>query len=800
MRPGHSQTDSTRMNILKNIHIDTTGSFPVTGTPAALTDTLIKRSSSDSITGMKNLQKLIQAPGTGDSSKGPTPALKTSSLENAVQIPGNPLSSTGDLKNTLLTKKDSIKPSLQKNIVTVKAGLKNVQPHGYISAGYEYGVLPFVTGDRYPSGGFRTEGDVSLLLAGVPLKVNYYYTSIKNVIGLNNYFRVSFDTERYKDQLSEKLSTKDELSKLQLEKMQAGQQELLKKSEYLNYLQKFPHYRPPAEKKTGALTDSLSFQGAGVSIPSQPAAPGYTVPAYNAGVDSTEYLAKKDSISYELAKYKKLYDSTANEIALLKKQIAQAEEYQNHPPAYSNPYLSKAQQLLSGIKKFEIGLCHPSYSTFLVSNIPVQGINLEYSRNNNFIAFTYGTTISNLLFNTSSVQSTIETGRNLYNYFDFSNLDGGRKILCLKGGFGNKEETHLYAGLLLGKGRTDYLTFSSADHGSADYSTESNAVLELDARYLFSEKLSADLIIGKSSLKEEDLTMSSVSRSMDEIFSAYRSNAILARINTSIERTKTKLTFTTRWIDPYFKSFGTGFMRSDNLRYEIKADQPLGKKVKYTVAYRREEDNLLKLYNYKNTLQSISNMLNLKLNRQINIRLIYTPLFRELKSERLIIKDRNDISTVIVSYTPRPKKIISQFNGLYSRYIITGDSADINFENITYSHQLQARSGFKTGLNVSWFRNNLSDTLGNDMYLSVADIGYQGKKGSSITVGGKCAVKKNMIPQYGFLIRTRIKVYKGLSWEAEGEKILVGDYYNSFIISKISGFPYYLSTKLTLNF
>lgn len=715
------------------------------------------------------------------------------------QIADNAKQKVNSTKGLLVAKKDAAKnklkpPTKAECKIFVKKQVKAIQPHGTISIGYEYGVLPFVAGDNYPSGGFKTEGNVSFSLIGLPLDFTYYYTNIKNVVGLNNYFRLSYDSERYKDQLADKLDIKNQSSKQLLTKMLLDQKQMLKKMEYLKFMERFPDYSvPSANIDTSLLTNYTN------GLPALPDSLNTNILPKEL-MDSTNYFTKKNAYTSELNSYMQLYDSTNNEIAMLKQRIDQIENFQNSPPQFANPYLSKAQQILSSVKKFEIGLCHPTYSTFLTNNIPVQGINLEYSRNNNFLAFTYGTTVNNLLFNTNTIQGTIQTGRNLYNYFDFGNLDGGRKIISLKAGFGNKDESHLYAGFLLGKGRADYLTFMSADYSSSDYSKESNVVVELDAKYKFSEKLSADIIIGKSSLKDGDLTMNQITSSLDEIFSNFRSYAALVRINTGITRTKTAITLTTRWIDPYFKSFGIGFLRSDNLRYEIKVDQPISKKIKYTVSYRREEDNLLKLYDYKNTLQSINNALNIKLSRQLNIRLIYAPLFRELRSSEYSIKDKNDISTIIVSYTPRPKRVNAQFNGLYSRYVISGDSTNINFENVTYTHQFIFRKGFKTGMNVSWFKNNISDTLGNDTYLAVVDIGFQAKRGNSITIGGKVAYKKNLEPQYGFVVRSKIRLYKKLSCEVEMEKIIIGDYYNSFILSKIQQFPYYCNAKLVLNF
>jgi hypothetical protein len=422
---------------------------------------------------------------------------------------------------------------------------------------------------------------------------------------------------------------------------------------------------------------------------------------------------------------------------------------------------------------------------------------MEYAKNNHFFAFTYGTTINNLMYNTNTIQGALQGVRNLYNYFDFGNLSAGRKILSAKGGVGSKDNSHLYAGFLIGKGRTDYLQPSS---DASSFTKESNVVFELDAKYKFSQQLSADVIIGKSSVQEEDLTMEQVRKAVNEILSNFRSYALLTRVNFNITKTSTKLTATTRWIDPYFKSFGIGFLRSDNLRYEFKVEQPITKKIKYTIAYRHEEDNLLKLLNYKNTLQSINNSVNIKVSRQFNVRLNYVPLFKELKSASSIVKDKNQIATVIFSFIPKLKKINAQFNFLYSKYVISADSSKINFENFTYTQQLQFKSGFKTGVNATWFKNSLKDTINNNTYVGVIDVGYSTKNNSSLTIGGKMAYKANIKMQYGFVAKVSISLYKGLFWEINTEKIIIGDYYSTFILSKIQKFPYYCNTKLILNF
>lgn len=718
------------------------------------------------------------------------------------------------IKDGVVAKKDAlvsenkskVKSLKPRAIAFAKQQVKAVRPRGSISLGYEYGVLPSVTDGNYPAGGYRTEGRVSFLLVNVPLELTYNYSNIKNTVGLTNYFRLSYDTERYKEQLAEKMNVKNKIQLDQLNKLQAQQEGLMHKMEYLNFLSKNPDFKMPlADSLKNKIPDSDALlDKVKDTIPALPDTSQLGVNNQLGQIDtsmlSQNKLIKQDSILSALGVSRAEYDSINNEIAIIRAKIEQVQAIINNPKTAINPYLSKVQSILSGIQKFEIGLCHPNYSTFLANNIPLQGINMEYFKNEKFFAFSYGTTITTLLFNPNTLQGTMQGARNLYNYFDFGNLEGGRKILSVKGGVGAKENSHLHVGFLLGKGRADYYTPISSDAPADSYSKESNVVIECDAKYKFTQNASLDVVLGKSSIKEEDMTMDQIKRSVNEIFSNYRSYALLTRLNFGIKRTNTKLTFTTRWVDPYFKSFGVGFLRSDNMRYELKAEQPLGKKIKYTIAYRREEDNLLKLYDYQNTLQSINNSLSIKINRQFNIRLNYVPLFRELKSGIISIKDKNQIATAILSFMPRAKKVSSQFNALYSRYDISADSANIHFENITYTHQLQLKKGFKTGMNVSWFKNSLKDTINNDTYLGVLDVGYVAKKGGSFSLGGKVAYKLGMEMQYGFVLKASIKLYKGVFWEAEAEKILIGDYYNSFNVWKIEKFPYYCNTRVVINF
>jgi hypothetical protein len=673
---------------------------------------------------------------------------------------------------------------------------------GTVSVGYEYGILPYVAADNYPTGGFKSEGRLSLLLLSLPVEVTYRYSTVKSVIGINNYFRLSYDATRYKEELDKKIAIKDQLKKAQLNKLQLDKQDMAMKMEYMKILSdlKLPAFNLPDMPDTSLHINKKLPNG----LPDTLHLDSTRVLSYLSS--KNEYARKKDSIlkfTYECKakydEYKTLYDSLSGAIDKLSNFAENGKDLKGidvQKKAGENSYVSKFQEKLKNIKKFEIGLCTPSYSLFLLSNAPLKGINMEYAGKESFLAVTYGTTMNTILYNPNTLQGKLQGARNFYNFFDFNNLSSGRKVLAVKGGKGQKEGTHLFAGILLGKGKMDYLTLTDPKYGKK----ESNVVVELDGKYKFSEVLSAEVMAGKSSVQTEDLSLEQIKNSFREIFSNYRSNAVQVKVNYELRKTKTKFQATGRLIDPYFKSFGVTFLRSDNIRYELKADQTITRNIKYSIAYRSEEDNLLGLINYKNTFQTVNNTLSIKMKKGFSLRLNYAPLLRTLRNNDEVIKDHNSISTAILSYVPKLKDTQANFNLLCSSYKITSDSGAINFNNFTYTHQFQFKNGFKTGLNASWFENTLKDTLNNNTYLGLVDIGYTTKDNNSFTIGGKVAYKPGIPTEFGFIAKATFKIYKTLFWEAEAEKILTGDYYNSLIDAKIKSFPYYISNKLIMNF
>lgn len=690
---------------------------------------------------------------------------------------------------TVLQKSNIAKDHLKKNNTLKK--FKNIVPAGTISVGYDYGFLPYTLNSPAPSTAFKAEGQIAFDILNIPVDVIYFYTDQKNLIGLKNYFRISFNADRYKQMLDQRNYASSLAYQDQLKDLYSQRQTLSQKMAFQQYLtqmpkEKWPKYnatsKPTITKPDSVLLDT-SYQISNSDLNANSL--GYTSPTYN-----------QDSAKASYLKYKHTYDSINEAIGELKSKM----EWMQGGADYQNKnypkYPSEKTNFLRGLKKLDIGLCYPAYSTFLAANVPVRGLNLEYENKNQFIGFTYGTTVSTLL-NTNSVEGYLENLRNTVSYFDFNNLSNGRKIVSLKLGVGSKTGNHFFIGGLYGKGKNTYYNLS--ENASVNISAQGNIVLEADGRYKLTKNITIDAVLGKSSLNSGSFTNEELQRSFKEIFSGYRSYALLLSTNYKIQATKSNLTLSFRWIDPYFKSFGIGFLRSDNLRYELKFDQPLGKIFKYTCMLRRQEDNLLQLQNYKNTFVSLNNNLSIKAARKLLLRLSYTPLLRTLKYASTEIKNFSSIYTGVLSYSPRIKKTFTQFNLLYNYYIIASDTQKIDFQNISYSHQFTFKKGISTGFNASWFKNNLGQN-NNDVWMGVLDLGFKFLDANQITVAAKAAYKNKGTVEPGFILRSNIKLFRTLFWEAQFEKFIVGDLFNSYDMENLKRFPYYCSTRLILNF
>jgi len=459
------------------------------------------------------------------------------------------------------------------------------------------------------------------------------------------------------------------------------------------------------------------------------------------------------------------------------------------------PGFSKVQSIMQKIKTFEIGMCYPNYSEFLVSRIPVKGINIEIQDRKLFFAFTHGKTVNNIFLTNNIVNNNLNAVRNLYNFFNFNNIEDGRKVTAFKVGYGGKNETHLHAGFLYGLGKTSYFDTTTV---LADW--EKNLVMEVDGKLKIKSHSTIGLSYGKSAIQVNNINYEEDAKLFSSLIDpANRTNAVLGKYKASIKKTGTKIETSFRWVDPFFRSFGVGFIRSDNIRYQVKASQKIGKKFKVGGLFRKEEDNLLRIYDFKNTLVSYGANLSYRPNRHWMLKADYRPISQNISSsvDSLNTNLSNWIVNGVVSYNKRLGNAHFNFSNIYTHYQLFNGQESNSYINFNSSLNLMTKSGLSELLSVNYF--STSDTVSTPKITIIQnDFGLRTPSGFAFTVMAKLSVSENYGLQTGFGAKLVIPVYKSISLEASGEKLVIGDFYNSILQSGFDEFPYYFNASILI--
>lgn len=672
-------------------------------------------------------------------------------------------------------------------------------PSGQISLGYDYGYIPFAQNLRVPTGYFKTEGNFSFVLKELPFTANFFYTDLKNITGLNNYFRVSFDLQSYKQKLRERATSKVTGYTKKIGELQKQQQLIQQKMGYFSHVNAnidsyFKKYYQQYSS-SGINIDSLQY-----GLPDSLSSPDILNPNE---INSDEYASLfqfyKDSIQNRYQSFKNQSDSLSGQIEQLQSISNQLKNpnLSSLTGADSLIYKNKTEKFFSHLKKFDVGLCYPSYSTFLVSNIPVKGLNVEYEGNNHFYAFTVGTTINNLLFTNNIIQNNLQNTQNLFNFFDFNNLQQGRRIVSGKAGFGKKEGDHFFVGALYAIGQQSYYYDTVEINGLRP--KEHNLVMELDGSVQVKKWLTLNLVYGKSSLRPLNDESDTTNGSLSQLFSPFRSNAALGKAILSLSKINSTITLSGRWVDPFFRSYGIGFMRSDNFRYEIRTDHQLGQKFKAGLYYRKDQNNLLSLFSYTTILHSGGINLQYKVNKHLTLRGNFNPVFQYSYNsiDHSVYSNQNYISTFLASHYTRMKEVSITSNLSSSYYKLYNGFSNTDYINITASNSINYKK-ISNNFSTSFFKTSGIDSLSGNTLLLYEEFSMQCKR-LRTAAGIKYSKNISFGDQFGYSLKVTGQVNKFLSLEVRGEKLVLGDFYNSIGIDQYRAYPYIWSGRVIIN-
>jgi hypothetical protein len=361
-------------------------------------------------------------------------------------------------------------------------GIKDLFKHlptSQITIGYDYGLVPgYDYNLDFPIGTLISEGNISLPILGFPLQGIYHYTSLKSSFGSNNYFRVSFDYRAYQKKIDEKKSKYIQKLTGQLDSLSSLKQSALQKFYYWQMVEdnlektqnKISDAKLENKKDESFIFEKDTIKNILIAKKNK-----YSTDSISSVADSNKFnldIGKTDSALNPFAakehfddtiskvkgyqqKFLSLYNRCTEEIQKVQGFLSEINSSERNPQAFLST-LSPLQKAMRYTKKLDIGLCYPSSSMFLVSNVPLRGANFEWNNNDYYLSACAGIVENNLLFNNNPLQNELTHSQNLFNYFDFGNLNQGRKVISAKAGMGKPEDTHLFVGWLSGWGLQSY--------------------------------------------------------------------------------------------------------------------------------------------------------------------------------------------------------------------------------------------------------------------------------------------------------------------------------------------------------
>lgn len=218
----------------------------------------------------------------------------------------------------------------------------------------------------------RSQVDLQLSIKELPFNAGFFYTTESNMIDINSFY-LSFDYNKYRSQLAEKLKTK-ELDKLseqgrQIKDGQYNVQSIEKETFQVENKLKSPEYQEKLaiSKKEVALAQNDTLLNKSYR---------YKKAVKILVADSLQRMrlkeldAQKQRLKVEQEKNRIYHYRSLN----LNNDKAFAQALKD------NKLNSGLGDLLTGLKRMEVGTIHPAYNNLMFIGVQLRGINVEYNK------------------------------------------------------------------------------------------------------------------------------------------------------------------------------------------------------------------------------------------------------------------------------------------------------------------------------------------------------------------------------------------------------------------------------------
>jgi len=290
-----------------------------------------------------------------------------------------------------------------------------------IRFGANYGVSP-VYRNSYAAGYAFFETENKLFIKNIPIGFKCRFSNEKLYYGRANYFKLSFDSERYRSSLKNQYSQQ----LLQLEKLIFNQEQQLKKYESkLAYQEYKNNFKKPGAgniagfgKQYGINTQQPDYKMADTSKLAYDSL-NLNVPELNTNLNKPDLNYQMDTSAWKNKLQDSLQFDTKNKyldsVQAIKTKLEEYKNtYQELKQKYEQLKSYQGTDLLSKFKTIDLGLTGLN-TNGTGTSIPVQGLNVRYEDKHYFVELAAGFTLPNQILTTNVFNQIAYNQANVFN-------------------------------------------------------------------------------------------------------------------------------------------------------------------------------------------------------------------------------------------------------------------------------------------------------------------------------------------------------------------------------------------------
>jgi hypothetical protein len=609
----------------------------------------------------------------------------------------------------------------------------------------------------------RLYGSPSVEILGLPFLVDFYYTSEDNSLFNSNYISLDFDINKYRQNLEQKFrekieeqvnaskqsatdlfdvskgeqllqknlsiqqaklaNLKNELTSMDIDTSQIRSMVLTKKDSLTSLDIDTSQIRTIIIAKKDSLTSLAKDSLGNVKNATLPSAD-----SLKTDIHYLKAMAIKDSLERTEAQIRELeakviatkekYDKLKHLNSQIKDSLSDLRNQYS-----SKDFLlaklkkteagSKAANIISKVKSFQLGLTNPILSEYTLNGIPVKGLNTEYDFRSNNVKLAVGRTFRNQ-FNTFGMGQPKPT-------FD-RNVIGIRTEKT----WGKSEKF------------SSALTSVSFFDNQASESQKQNILHALDLNSKISSKVELNLSLNHAIYKDENTLnlTGTLNDGQDVVLDKFQQFIDHFAVEGGIDYKVTKalkLEASYKRVSPEYITLGNPFLRNNFHELDVKAKLKLFKrKITFTSFYKKFEDNITDLSEVTNQMSGYGLALRSNFRKALNFSFNYTPYQQGNNSPDTLFRTDNQLAmtTANVIYN---KKLKSSTLTTVLTYV--NSQVDYNDGQVLVNNQMYLASvnwsNKKINFSSSFSRNLTGPTI-DTLNFYGARIGLMQKGGDKV--------------------------------------------------------------------